>query len=209
MDTRSTTCSDDGPLPALPEQPRHTDAWWLQASLELAEAGNHDCLESLGQVVRALADPPDPRAALAATLEAHTAALETKHALSGVRDFWGRVAERVAAHPVAFGGAAAVAVGLVATACLLWPTAVAADHSPRPGDETAEVRACKLIERGEYDAAWTILDAELDSPRGWHLRGEVEQLRGNEAAARRWYERAAAEGEKVSRLAIKGLDRRR
>jgi hypothetical protein len=172
--------------------------------LEMAEVGVERADRAVGEAARALAqDPPDVPAARRAANEAVVACRETAAGLAGLRKFLALLSFPLRQHPLAAGGTLAVALATGAALWALWPVRRAdAGASVRPDDRAAEQRALALLQDHRFAEAEAVLDAELDTPRGWHLRGEMWRMRGDEAAAVGWYRRAAAAGERYAVLAL-------
>jgi hypothetical protein len=190
------------PLPGTP-------AGKAAAFLRLAETGVGRTREHIAAAAAALAAAADVPRARAAVEDARVAARETAAGVAGAGHHLAALTAAVRDRPAAAGGAAAVAVGLAVAAWLAWPAAAGAGASGRPDPGAAEGRAVKLIAAGEYDAARRLIDLELDTPAGWHLRGEIALGRGDERQARWWYQRAAEAGYRDSALVLTALDRKR
>jgi hypothetical protein len=196
----------DEPTP-MPSLTPNTPEWGVQLFLGLAETGTGQCLEHLSTAVRHLVNDGDRKAALAATMEAHSAAMQTQSALGGVRACWTKVIDRLTTHPRTVFGGGATAVGLVVAAWLFWPAAAGATGAAQPTPVPAvENRVCDLIAAEQYFEAQRLIDTEMgDAPRGHYLRGELERMRGRVWQADMYLQKAADGGDS---LAIKVLKAR-
>ena len=187
-----------------PNPPTRTNEWWLKASIRWAEEANDRCLASLKTVI-------DAGAGGAAAEEAHQAAKEVREKIVVAGKF-AAIVTAAKDHPGTTGVVVtAFLIGAIAATASLWPTGgTKAAPAPAPvvSGETAEARAVKLMKAGKYTDCQRLIDTEIKTPRGWHLRGEMERLKGNELLAKEWYQRAADAGDSAAALALTAAGRK-